>query len=294
VEDVDQALKAAYRTCTRLTRQEAKNFYFAFLTLPRKKRRAIYAVYAFCREADDIADREGKIGEKKAELKRLRDRLRQAASGEPQCFTDLALCDVIARFSIDPVDLAHVIDGVEMDLTVSRYANFEELRRYCRLVASAPGLAVLPILARGRKVDAITEEDRERATALGIGMQLANIVRDIAEDLTRDRVYLPQEDLERFGVCEQNLRKSKVSEALRALVAFESTRAREYLREGEKLLTRLPRRSRGCPALLAALYSRILDKIRNKSYDVLASRVSLSTCEKVWLMLRTWAKALLR
>jgi phytoene synthase len=294
VEDVDRALKAAYKACCRLTRRQAKNFYYAFLTLPKRKRRAIYAVYAFCREADDIADEAGVIKEKKSALHRLCDRLQKAASGEPDTPNDLALSDAIAQYKIDPTDLTDVIDGVEMDLTVSRYASFEELRRYCELVASAPGLSVLPILARGRKDDAITEEDRKRATALGIGMQLTNIVRDIAEDLTRDRVYLPQEDLERFGVYEQDLRKSKASEALRALVAFESARAREYLCEGEKLLAYLPRRSRGCPALLAAIYSRILNRIEDNNYDVLASRTSLSTCEKVWLMLYTWVKTLLR
>lgn len=291
---MNRALKAAYRTCTRLTRREAKNFYYAFLTLPKKKRRAVYAVYAFCREADDVADGTGEIKEKTTALQRLRSRLEKAASGESDTPSDLAFSDAIAQYRIDPTDLTDVIDGVEMDLTVSRYASFEELCGYCQLVASAPGLAILPILARGRKDDAITEEDRERATALGIGMQLANIVRDIAEDLTRDRVYLPQEDLERFGVSETNLQERKASEALQALVAFESARAREYLYEGEKLLTRLPRRSRGCPALLSAIYSRILDKIEDNNYDVLTSRTSLSTCEKVWLMLRTWTKALLQ
>jgi len=294
VEAVDRPLKAAYRACTRLTRREAKNFYYAFLTLSKRKRRAIYAVYAFCREADDIADNAGEIPEKRPALEKLRARLQQAAAGEPQCPADRALADAIAQFTIEPANLAHVIDGVEMDLTVSRYANFEQLSQYCRLVASAVGLAILPILARGRKDNAITQQDRDLATALGIGMQLANIVRDIAEDIARNRIYLPQEDLEQFGVSEQDLRKPKASEALRALVAFESARAREYLYEGEKLLTRLPRRSRGCPALLSAIYSRILDKIEDNNYDVLASRTSLSACEKVRLMLRTWVKVLLR
>ncbi len=291
---MDQALKTAYRTCTRLTRREAKNFYYAFLTLPKRKRRAIYAVYAFCREADDIADGAGKIKEKTTALHRLRDRLQKAVSGEPDTPSDLALSGAIAQYKIDPTDLTDVIDGVEMDLTVSRYASFEELRGYCRLVASAPGLAILPILALGRREETICKEDRTLATALGIGMQLANIVRDVAEDIARNRIYLPQEDLERFGVLKEDLRKPEVPEALRALVAFESARAREYLYEGEKLLTRLPRRSRGCPALLAAIYSRILDKIEDNNFDVLTSRTSLSTCEKVWLMLRTWVKALLR
>jgi len=294
VEDVDRSLKAAYRECTRLTRRRAKNFYYAFLSLPRRKRRAIYAVYTFCRQADDIADNAGEIPAKRLALEKLRARLQQAAAGTPQCPTDLALADAIVRFTIEPADLAHVIDGVELDLTVSRYADFEELRRYCELVASAPGLAVLPILADGRKEKAITQQDRDTATALGIGMQLVNIVRDVGEDIGRDRIYLPREDLERFGVTEDDLRKEEASKVLRRLVAFESVRARKLLREGEGLLTRLPRRSRGCPALLAALYSRILDQIRQHDYDVLTVRVSLSSWEKVCLMLRTWVKALLR
>lgn len=291
---MNRELIAAYDVCSKITRREAKNFYFAFLTLPREKRRAIYAVYAFCRQADDIADRAGEIPAKRLALEKLRARLQQAAAGAPQCPADLALADAIARFTIEPADLAHVIDGVELDLSVSRYADFEELRRYCQLVASAPGLAVLPILAHGRSEKDITKEDRKRATALGIGMQLANIVRDVAEDIARNRIYLPQEDLERFGVSEANLREHKAAETLRGLVAFESARAREYLREGERLLARLPRRSRGCPALLAAIYSRILNHIEANNYDVFAVRVSLSTLEKVWLMLRTWVKAVLQ
>ena len=290
---MDQALKAAYRECTRLTRRRAKNFYYAFISLPRRKRRAIYAVYAFCRQADDIADSAAEIPTKRLALVKLRARLQQAAAGAPQCPADRALADAIARFTIEPADLAHVIDGVELDLAVSRYADFEELSHYCHLVASAVGLAVLPILCDAHRRKVITQQDRNLATTLGIGMQLVNIVRDVAEDIACDRIYLPREDLERFGVTEDDLRKAEASKALRKLVAFESDRARGFLREREKLLALLPRRSRGCPALLAALYSRILDKIEDNNYDVLTSRTSLSTCEKVWLMLRTWAKALL-
>lgn len=291
---MDRPLKAAYRECTRLTRRRAKNFYYAFLSLPRRKRRAIYAVYAFCRQADDIADSAGETPAKRLALEKLRARLQQAAAGAPQCHADLALAHAIARFTIEPADLAHVIDGVELDLTVSRYADFEELSHYCHLVASAVGLAVLPILYDGHKGNVITQQDRDLATTLGIGMQLVNIVRDVREDIARDRIYLPREDLERFGVTEDDLRKAEASKALRELVTFESVRARKFLREGERLLTRLPRRSRGCPALLAALYSRILDQIRQRDYDVLTVRVSLSSWEKVCLMLHTWVKALLR
>ena len=291
---MDRSLKAAYRTCTQLTRRQAKNFYYAFITLPRKKRRAVYAVYAFCREADDIVDGKEEIPTKRLALERLRARLQKTAAGKPERPVDLALSDAIDRFAIDPTDLAHLLDGVEMDLFVSRYASFEELRRYCQLVASAPGLALLPILARGRKKKTIAQEEKEQATALGIGMQLANIVRDVAEDIARDRVYLPEEDLKRFDVVEEGLRKKESSQALRRLVVFESERAREYLCEGGRLLVHLPRRSRGCPALLAATYSRILDKIEAKDYDVLTSRTSLSVCEKLALMGRTWGRTFLQ
>ena len=287
---MDRPLKAAYRACARLTRRRAKNFYYAFLGLPRDKRRAVYAVYAFCRQADDIADGPEEIPAKRLALKKLRSRLLQAVSGEPQCSVDLALSDAIARFAVEPADLAHVIDGVESDLSVSRYADFEELRRYCELVASAPGLAVLPILADGRRERGIAEQDRDAATALGIGMQLTNIVRDVSEDTARGRIYLPQEDLERFGVPENDLKKPEASKALRELVAFESGRARTFLREGERLLTRLPRRSRRCPALLIALYSRVLDRIRQRGYDVLGAPATLSTREKVCLLLAVRGK----
>jgi len=293
VVNVDRPLKASYRACARQTRRRAKNFYYAFLSLPRDKRRAVYAVYAFCRQADDIADGTGEIHSKRLALAELRRRLQQASAGEPQSLTDRALADAIERFKIDPADLAHVIDGVKQDLSVSRYIRFEELRRYCELVASAPGLAVLPILSTGRNNAAITKHDRDTATALGIGMQLVNIVRDIREDIAHDRIYLPQEDLERFGVTEADLNKAEASESLRRLVAFESARARAFLREGERLLTRLPRRAGGCPALLSAIYSRILDRIEDNHYDVLTSRTSLSFLEKAWLMLNTSVKTIL-
>lgn len=291
---MDPKLKAAHRYCARLTRREAKNFYFAFITLPKRKRLAIYAVYAFCREADDIADSELPLAEKAADLDRLRERLEAAAAGEPLMQADLALSDTIARFSVDPGDLADVLNGVEMDLTVSRYESFQELRRYCYLVAAAVGLSVLPILAHCRRGGAVCTAARDRAVALGLGMQLANIVRDVTEDIERDRVYLPKEDLKRFGVCEEDLQAGRLSGRMRALLAFEVERARDYLREGEKLLPYLPRRARGCPALLSGIYSRILERIEERDYDVFSSRIFLPSAEKLSLTLRTFGRAVLR
>ena len=283
-------LTLAYRSCARITRREAKNFYAAFLMLPRGKRRAIYAVYAFCREADDIADGNAPLSQKAAALERLRGRLKRAVAGRPETMEDLALSDAIERFSVDPTDLDHVIDGVEMDLTISRYETFEALRRYCLAVASAVGLAVLPVLIHGcAGVD--NAAARERASALGLGMQLANIVRDVQEDLARDRLYLPREDLDRHGVTEDGLRGGTLDERMRALLFFQVARARTYLEEGMKLVSYLPRRSRGCIAVMSGIYARILDRLEAREYDVFSERIAIPFLEKIAWAIGTGLRA---
>ncbi len=290
---MDRALRASYRACARLTRREARNFAFAIATLPRRKRWAVEAIYAFCREADDIADDAGPPEEKTAALARLSSRLAAAAEGAASSRGDLALQDAIARFGVDPQDLGEVIEGVKMDLSVSRYATFADLALYCHRVASAVGLSVLPILAHRRGVPPAPAL-REHGEALGLGMQLVNIVRDVAEDLDRDRIYLPAEDLDRFGVSEDDLRARRMTGSIRALLSFEAERARDTLREGERLLPLLPRRARGFPLLLSRLYLGVLDRIEASGYDVFSGRVALLAREKLALTLRTALRALLR
>ncbi len=282
-------LEPSYRLCQQITRREAKNFYYAFITLPRAERMAIYTVYAFCREADDIADSDLNIDEKHVDLDRLRARLTAAYGGDPQQPIDAALSDVVVRYSVNPQDLAHVIDGVEMDLSITHYEAFSDLATYCYRVASAVGLSVLPILTGGEQ---LSDEARKAGEALGLGMQLANIVRDVAEDMARNRVYLPQEDLRRFAVTEEMLRVGTMNRQLRELIAFEVARSRDYLRQGKKVVDFLPRRSRGCPLLLAALYSRILDMAERRGFDVFRERLSLSTATKLLLILRAWSGTL--
>jgi len=279
-------LERSYRLCQRITRREAKNFYYAFITLPREKRRAIYAVYAFCREADDIADADSSIDEKKSKLGVLRTRLERAQAGDPRGGTDIALSDAIMLYGIDPQDLAHVIDGVEMDLVISRYETFPDLQIYCYRVASAVGLSVLPILAGGG--ERLPVEVREAGEKLGLGMQLANIVRDVAEDIAIDRVYIPQEDLRRFQVSEEMLHHGVMNDDMRRLLSLESERARKYMREGERVSEFLPRNARGCITLLSRIYTRILEMAEVRDYDVFKERLSLSIGEKILLILRTW------
>jgi len=300
-----KALTRAYAACARITRREARNFYYAFASLPRRQRLAIYALYAFCREADNVADDApfpgaSPAGEsssavlpfgtenanagtdtRRQGIARLRERLAAAADGRPLMDRDLALSDAIEWYGVSPDDLADVISGVEMDLARTRYATFDDLRDYCYHVASAVGLATLPILNDGVPP---TDAMREHAIDLGLGMQLINILRDVAEDLERDRIYLPQEDLVRFGVDPSALARGKMTEPLRLLLAFQAARAVDYVDRGRLLLAHLPRRGRPCPWLLAEIYRRLLRRIIDADYDVFAGRVSLPKWEKLGLL----------
>ncbi len=281
-------LESSYRLCQRITRHEAKNFYYAFVTLPREKRRAIYAVYAFCREADDIADSDLALEQKKQNLKGLRSRLYQAQEGDPQENADIALSDAIARFGIGVSDLAHVIDGVEMDLVISRYENIRDLELYCSRVASAVGQSVLPILA-GTKNE-VDSKMRHLGEKLGMGLQLANIVRDLAEDIRIDRIYIPQEDLLNFEVKEQMLRDGVMNDQLRSLLSFEIKRALQYIREGQRLSEYLPRNARACIKLLSLIYTRVMEMAISRDYDVFKGKLSLSTLRKSTLIICAWLK----
>ncbi|HDI11406.1 MAG TPA: phytoene/squalene synthase family protein [Candidatus Acetothermia bacterium] len=269
---------SALREAARITRREAKNFYIAFLTLPREQRLGIYALYAFFRRADDIADGPGTLREKKKALARLRKGI--SAPGNDPIF--VALDWARWRFSIPKELLEAVLRGVEMDLERTRYATFSDLEEYCWHVAAAVGLAVLRVLGAPPEADAPGER-------FGIGMQLVNIVRDVKEDLARGRIYLPQEDLSRFGVSEEDLKRGELTEGLRSLLSFEAARAKRYMEAINELLPLVPRRGRPCIGVLAALYGTILTRIQARGYDVFSKRVSLSTREKLAVAWRaTW------
>jgi len=283
---MDRDLDRAYREAARRARAAASSFYYAFLPLPRDKRRSLYAVYSFCREADDIADGSTPLPEKNRALSSLRARLENVVSGRPAGGVDLALADTIARFSVDPPDLFTVIDGVEMDLSKSRYATFEELAGYCYRVAAAVGLAVLPILNGGP----VGPEVRDKGVDLGIGLQIANIVRDVAEDAARGRIYIPEEDLVRFGVTAAELLSGAFSDRMRDLLSFEAGRARERIERGVALAADLPRRSRVFPLFIARAYRRNLDRIEAAGYDVFSADLSLSSGEKVYLLISLYLR----
>ncbi|HZU99189.1 MAG TPA: phytoene/squalene synthase family protein [Planctomycetota bacterium] len=284
-------LDRAWARCHEIVRARAKNFAYAFIFLPEEKRRALDAVYAFCRIADDHADEESRpLDERRRRLESLRARLHRTlpregdAKGEVVADPDedlvlLAVGESAKRFGVSRDDLELVIDGCIQDLTVARYATWTDLRDYCFKVASAVGLACLEVF--GHEGDA-----REPGIDLGLAMQLTNIVRDVTEDSARGRIYLPLEDLARFGVSERALLAGERTPETRALLAFEGRRARELFASAERLYTLIPdRRARACPRTLAALYLALLDEIERRDFDVFGARASLRGTTKLRLAL---------
>ena len=275
-------LELAYEECRSITRREAKNFYYAFLTLPSTKRKAIYVAYAFCRHCDDSVDQVGTTEEKLSALAALQTDLDRTYLGEADTPVYLALADVAATYDIPKAYFQEVISGVESDLIKNRYESFEELQRYCYQVASVVGLICLQIFGYNNPVA------KQHAIDLGLAMQLTNIARDVQEDLSYGRIYLPQDELAQFGYTEEDLRAGVVNEAFVELMRFQTQRAKSYFRSGFQLLPYLSIRSRACPAVLGQLYQKVLEHIEEADYDVLNQRISLSTLEKVRVTAQTW------
>ena len=280
-------LTAAYDHCQALTKREAKNFYYGFMLLPGGQRRAIYAAYAFARECDDIVDAGLPTEEASLRLAACRESLDRCLEAQPQGPVLIALRDAIERYRIPHGYFYRLIEGVEGDLTVRRYADFEELKRYCYLVASVVGLISISIFGyRGG------EQARRHAADLGIALQLTNILRDIQEDLQRDRIYLPLEELARFGYAEDDLRQGVANDAFRRLMALQTNRARRYFESGRRLFPYLSRRARACVGVMAGIYSTILDDIQRQPETVLERRVSLSAGQKLALAGREVVRSL--
>ena len=262
------SVQEAYAEVERITRREAKNFAYGIMVLPRAKRRAIAAIYAFARRVDDIAD-----GELSAEEKRVRlEELRAGLDGDPEGPVFVALGDARERFGIARQPLSALVDGGIQDTEQTRYRDFDELRGYCEKVAGAVGLACVPVYG---------SDDTEHAITLGIALQLINIIRDVDEDRRLGRVYLPQDELAAFGVDEL-----APSPEFRELMAFEAQRARTHLAEGLGLLDSLDRRSALCVGTFAGLYRATLDRIEASGFDVFGSKTRLSAPRKLAVVAR--------
>lgn len=279
-------LQAAYRECRRITRREARNFYYAFVLLPPERRQAIYVAYAFCRFCDDAVDSESSTDEKLLRLGELRRLLAQCYEGRADQPVFVGLAQVARDYAIPQEYFDDVLSGMEADLVKTRYQDFDELRRYCYQVASAVGLICIHIFGFQ------DQRAREHAIDLGLAMQLTNIARDVKEDLEFGRIYIPQDDLARFGCTEDDLRAGRVNDAFRELMRFQTQRALTYFHSGFQLLPYLNPRSRACVSVLGGIYRRLLDRIEAADYDVFSQRVSLSTTQKLGVMAQSWATSM--
>lgn len=263
--------------------------------LPPARRNAIVAVWDFCRAVDDAVDEAmpGSVGPLTGEARaRAATELHQWRAEIARCFDGVApltpqgraLEPFVRMFALPRAPFDDLVDGVEMDLNHDRYATFEELYEYCRRVASAVGLICIEIFG------CRTDRAREYAVNLGLALQLTNIVRDVGDDLTRGRVYLPQEDLRRFGVTDTDLAKGRVTPAVRSLLAFECDRARAYFTRAARALPDDEVRRLIAAEIMGAIYGEILHRIEQRGYDVFSARVRVPRPARAWIALRTWVK----
>jgi phytoene synthase len=275
-----RAVARSFDYCERVARRAAGNFYHAFRILPAEQRRAMCALYAFMRVADDLADGPGDPGGKRRLLEGWRRQLDAALDGAYHHPLHPALHRTVARFGVPRVYLDAVLDGVGMDLETSRYRTFAELYRYCYRVASAVGLACIHVWGFR---DARATDYAESA---GVAFQLTNILRDLGEDAARGRVYLPQEDLDRFGYRAEELARGRRDGRFRELMAFEAARARSYYDAAAPLAGLLPPPGRAVFLVMLRTYRGLLDAIVRRDYDVFSGRVRLSRLHKLWLAAR--------
>ncbi|MGH8660388.1 MAG: presqualene diphosphate synthase HpnD [Burkholderiales bacterium] len=271
--------------CQSKAAQSGSSFYYSFLFLPEERRRAITALYAFCREVDDVVDDCSDPATARATLAWWRQELAAAFHGTPQHPVARALAEIAPRFNLAEARLAEIIDGMQMDLDYNRYPSFEVLRQYCQRVAGVVGLLSAEIFGY---------QDRrtlEYAADLGLAFQLTNIIRDVGEDARRDRIYLPLDEIERHGVSAADITASRETANFRRLIEFQIERALGYYREAFAKLPAVDRRAQRAGIVMAAIYRTLLDEIRRDGSRVLTRRTALTPVRKLWIAWRTWLTA---
>jgi len=276
------------RPSARLTRQSGTSFYYAFRILPKDKRDAIYALYSFCRVVDDCVDEEG--GEGEAGLRRWLAEAHRCYAGRPETELGQDLALALMQFPIPRACFEDIVAGCRMDLTVRRYPTFAALRVYCERVASAVGLASIEIFGYE------DPRTREYAVELGVALQLTNILRDVGADARRGRLYLPREELARFGLADHEVLAEAAaggppSARLFPLLRFQADRAREQYARAEALLPGADRKAMAPAEIMAAVYRATLDKVVKRGFPLGQERVALSRPRKAWIAARTLLRA---
>ncbi|MCE1239627.1 MAG: presqualene diphosphate synthase HpnD [Azonexaceae bacterium] len=270
--------------CQEKCAASGSSFYYSFLFLPLERRQAIMALYAFCREVDDVVDECSDLALASTKLAWWRQEVLRVGDGEPQHPVGLALKAVGATVHLPAEQLLEIIDGMEMDLQQSRYLDFKGLSLYCYRVASVVGLLSAEIFGyRDRQT-------LKYAHDLGMAFQLTNIIRDVGEDARRGRIYLPVDELQRFNVPASDLLNGKYSDNFTALMQFQYERAQQYYEQAFSLLPAVDRKNQRPGLIMAAIYRTLLDEIRAENFQVLHQRISLPATRKLWLAAKTWIK----
>ncbi|MGO3130945.1 MAG: presqualene diphosphate synthase HpnD [Alcaligenes sp.] len=268
--------------CQNKAAQSGSSFYYAFLFLPPERRRAITALYAFCREVDDVVDEVHEESVARMKLVWWRTQVADLYEGRAHHPVMQALAEHVKTFDLPQDELLAIIDGMEMDLDQVRYQSWNELERYCWHAASVVGLLSARIFGQTQA------QTSDYAQKLGLAFQLTNIIRDVGDDARRGRIYLPQEDLDRFGVSPHELLDQQHSDRFEALMAFQTERAQELYRQAMRALPAVDRRAQRPGLLMAAIYHALLVEIANDRWHVLEQRISLTPIRKFWLAWKTW------
>ena len=268
--------------CQQKAAASGSSFYYAFLFLPPERRRAITALYAFCREVDDVVDETAELQIAAAKLAWWRAEVANLYAGNPQHPVTKALLPFIEKFSLSKQNLGEIIDGMEMDLTQTRYLDWPGLERYCYRVAGVVGLLAAGIFGYR------DPRTLQYAKDLGIAFQLTNIIRDVGEDARKGRVYLPMDELQRFDAPAADILNARETPQFKALMQFQHARAQSYY---DKAMAELPahdRRAQRPGLIMAAIYRALLEEIERDGFRVLTQRTSLTPLRKFWIAWRTW------
>jgi 15-cis-phytoene synthase len=271
--------------CQEKCATSGSSFYYSFLFLPAERRRAIMALYAFCREVDDVVDECNDPAIAATKLAWWRQEIGRLAGGQPQHPVGQALQTAAGRFDLPAEQLLEIIDGMEMDLQQSRYLDFKGLSLYCYRVASVVGLLAAGIFGYGDR------QTQKYAHDLGMAFQLTNIVRDIGEDARRGRIYLPMDELKRFDVPAADILNARYSDNFSELMKFQVERAEKYYAQAVAQLPAADRKNQRPGLVMAAIYRTLLDEIRRDDYRVLHQRIALTPVRKLWIAWKTWVFA---
>ena len=270
--------------CQEKAAASGSSFYYSFLFLPQEKRRAITALYAFCREVDDVVDECKDPNVARSTLNWWRAQVAEIYSGKPQHPVALALVPITAQFNLPQEHLLEIIDGMEMDLDQPRYNDFKSLQLYCYRVASVVGLLSAEIFGYSDR------QTLKYAHDLGIAFQLTNIIRDVGEDARRNRIYLPMDEMQQYNVTAADILNARESKNFQKLMAFQIERAERYYQQALAALPEADRKNQRTGLIMAAIYRATLNEIVASGCHVLAERISLTPLRKLWLAWTTWLR----